>query len=85
MEKVEVMDFHQTIIHKGVRVTASPAGHVLGAAMFLVEIDSARVLYTGDYSVSPILFSVMVHDSWLIDGSGSPSSSWVSSCEQRTT
>ena len=26
------------------------AGHVLGAAMFLVEIDGVRILYTGDYS-----------------------------------
>lgn len=29
------------------------AGHVLGAAMFLVEIDGLRVLYTGDYSRHP--------------------------------
>ena len=26
------------------------AGHVLGAAMFLVEIGALKVLYTGDYS-----------------------------------
>ena len=26
------------------------AGHVIGAAMFLIEINKVRVLYTGDYS-----------------------------------
>jgi cleavage and polyadenylation specificity factor subunit 3 len=32
------------------KVTAYRAGHVLGAAMFMVEIAGLRVLYTGDYS-----------------------------------
>ena len=32
------------------QVTAWRAGHVLGAAMFMVEIDGMRLLYTGDYS-----------------------------------
>ncbi len=32
------------------QVTAYRAGHVLGAAMFMVEIAGLRVLYTGDYS-----------------------------------
>ena len=32
------------------QVTAYRAGHVLGAAMFLVEIGGMKVLYTGDYS-----------------------------------
>ena len=31
-------------------MTAWRAGHVLGAAMFMVEIAGLRVLYTGDYS-----------------------------------
>jgi cleavage and polyadenylation specificity factor subunit 3 len=26
------------------------AGHVLGAAMFVIEIAGVRVLYTGDFS-----------------------------------
>lgn len=50
IDKIDVMDFHQTVLHRGIRVTASAAGHVLGAAMFTIEIDGARVLYTGDYS-----------------------------------
>ncbi len=32
------------------QVTAYRAGHVLGAAMFMVEIAGMRLLYTGDYS-----------------------------------
>ncbi|GJD11110.1 Cleavage and polyadenylation specificity factor subunit 3-I [Galdieria sulphuraria] len=34
----------------GIRFWAYNAGHVLGAAMFLVEIAGVRVLYTGDFS-----------------------------------
>jgi cleavage and polyadenylation specificity factor subunit 3 len=33
-----------------IRFTSYPAGHVLGAAMFLIEIAGARILYTGDFS-----------------------------------
>jgi hypothetical protein len=32
------------------QITAYRAGHVLGAAMFMVEIAGMRLLYTGDYS-----------------------------------
>ena len=35
----------------GIRFTPTAAGHVLGAAMFTIEIDGIRVLYTGDYSM----------------------------------
>ena len=34
----------------GIKFTAYRAGHVLGAAMFLIEIDGLKILYTGDYS-----------------------------------
>ena len=51
MEKAELLDFHATVdLGGGVRVTAHRAGHVLGAAMFMVEVAGLRVLYTGDYS-----------------------------------
>ncbi|ESQ29353.1 hypothetical protein EUTSA_v10024010mg [Eutrema salsugineum] len=39
MDKIEVIDFHQTV-----------EGHVLGAAMFMVDVAGLRILYTGDYS-----------------------------------
>ncbi|CAA0841512.1 Cleavage and polyadenylation specificity factor subunit 3-I [Striga hermonthica] len=50
MERIEVIDFHQTVDVDGVRFWCYTAGHVLGAAMFMVDIAGVRVLYTGDYS-----------------------------------
>jgi cleavage and polyadenylation specificity factor subunit 3 len=50
MEKIELINYHQTLDHKGVRFWCYNAGHVLGAAMFMVEIGGVRVLYTGDFS-----------------------------------
>jgi cleavage and polyadenylation specificity factor subunit 3 len=32
------------------KFTAYRAGHVLGASMYLIEIDGIKILYTGDYS-----------------------------------
>ncbi|KAI9223147.1 beta-lactamase-like protein [Blastocladiella britannica] len=49
-DRIEVVDFHQQVDVGGVRFTAYNAGHVLGAAMFQIEIAGVRVLYTGDYS-----------------------------------
>jgi cleavage and polyadenylation specificity factor subunit 3 len=37
--------------HKGIKFWCYNAGHVLGAAMFMIEIGGLRVLYTGDYSM----------------------------------
>lgn len=51
IDKIETIDYHQTIDVKGIKFTASNAGHVLGAAMFTIVIDEKRVLYTGDYSM----------------------------------
>ena len=34
----------------GIRFWAYHAGHVLGAAMFMMDIAGTTVLYTGDYS-----------------------------------
>jgi cleavage and polyadenylation specificity factor subunit 3 len=48
--RTEVVDFHQTIEVEGIKITAHRAGHVLGAAMFMIEIAGMRLLYTGDYS-----------------------------------
>lgn len=49
-QRTEVIDFQQTIDIDGIKITAYRAGHVLGAAMFMVEIAGMRCLYTGDYS-----------------------------------
>ncbi|KAF7842745.1 phospholipase D delta-like [Senna tora] len=50
MDKIEVIDFHQTVEVNGIRFWCYTAGHVLGAAMFMVDIAGVRLLYTGDYS-----------------------------------
>lgn len=50
MERIELIDYHQVVTHKGVSFTALNAGHVLGAAMFNVEVAGVRALYTGDFS-----------------------------------
>ncbi|KAB5516325.1 hypothetical protein DKX38_026973 [Salix brachista] len=46
----QVIDFHQTVDVNGIKFWCYTAGHVLGAAMFMVDIAGVRVLYTGDYS-----------------------------------
>ncbi|KAF1947528.1 endoribonuclease YSH1 [Clathrospora elynae] len=47
---IESIDFYTTHTVAGVLITPYPAGHVLGAAMFLMEIAGLKILFTGDYS-----------------------------------
>lgn len=49
-DRIQTVDYHQQVEVGGVKFTGFNAGHVLGAAMFLIEIAGVRVLYTGDYS-----------------------------------
>lgn len=48
--QIEAIDYHTTHTVSSIRITPYPAGHVLGAAMFLVEIAGLKILFTGDYS-----------------------------------
>ena len=48
--RVELIDYHQEKEVNGIKFWAYNAGHVLGAAMFMIEIAGVRVLYTGDFS-----------------------------------
>jgi cleavage and polyadenylation specificity factor subunit 3 len=41
----------QVLEHEGIKFWCYNAGHVLGAAMFMIEIAGVHVLYTGDYSM----------------------------------
>jgi len=50
MEKIEVINFHEEKEVGGVRFWAYNAGHVLGAAMYMIEIAGVKILYTGDFS-----------------------------------
>lgn len=49
-ERITAIDYHQEIEFEGIKFSAYNAGHVLGAAMFLVEVAGVKLLYTGDYS-----------------------------------
>lgn len=48
--QIEAIDYHTTHTISSIRITPYPAGHVLGAAMFLIEIAGLSILFTGDYS-----------------------------------
>ncbi|EXJ66329.1 endoribonuclease ysh1 [Cladophialophora psammophila CBS 110553] len=50
LPQIETIDFYTTHTVSGVRITPYPAGHVLGAAMFLINIAGLNVFFTGDYS-----------------------------------
>lgn len=50
MDKIETLNFHEEKEVGGIKFWAYNAGHVLGAAMFMIEIAGVRVLYTGDFS-----------------------------------
>lgn len=50
MDKIEVINFHEEKDVRGVKFWAYHAGHVLGAAMFMIEIAGVKILYTGDFS-----------------------------------
>ncbi|PWN39753.1 Metallo-hydrolase/oxidoreductase [Ceraceosorus guamensis] len=48
---IEAVDYHQEVpIAGGLSFTSYHAGHVLGAAMFLIDIAGLKILYTGDFS-----------------------------------
>ncbi|XP_064634413.1 cleavage and polyadenylation specificity factor subunit 3-like [Lineus longissimus] len=50
MDKIETVNFHQEMDINGVKFWCYNAGHVLGAAMFMLEIAGVKILYTGDFS-----------------------------------
>ena len=53
LPQIETIDFYTTHTVSGVRITPYPAGHVLGAAMFLINIAGLNIFFTGDYSREP--------------------------------
>ncbi|CAB0034831.1 unnamed protein product [Trichogramma brassicae] len=50
MDKIETLNFHEEKDVFGIKFWAYNAGHVLGAAMFMIEIAGVKILYTGDFS-----------------------------------
>jgi Cft2 family RNA processing exonuclease len=45
MDKIETVNFHQEMEVNGIRFWCYHAGHVLGAAMFMIEIAGVKVIY----------------------------------------
>ena len=43
MSRIEVVNFHQEVEVNGIKFWAYTAGHVLGAAMFMLEIAGVKV------------------------------------------
>jgi cleavage and polyadenylation specificity factor subunit 3 len=43
MQKIEPVNYHQEIEHNGIKFSCYNAGHVLGAAMFMVQIAGVKV------------------------------------------
>jgi cleavage and polyadenylation specificity factor subunit 3 len=41
-DKIEAVDYHQEVEFEGIKFTSYNAGHVLGAAMFLIEIAGVK-------------------------------------------
>lgn len=49
------MNFGEPVEFSGARLTAYPAGHILGAAQLLIEFEGRRTVYTGDFKLRPPL------------------------------
>lgn len=49
-DRIHTIKFGEEVSVNGIKITCYNAGHILGAAMFLVEIGGKSVLYTGDFS-----------------------------------
>lgn len=53
LEKIETIEYHEEMTVNGVSFQPFNAGHVLGAAMFMVDMAGMKALYTGDFSRVP--------------------------------
>lgn len=47
-QDLHAIEYQESVEFHGARLTAYPAGHVLGAAQLLVEYGGERLVYTGD-------------------------------------
>lgn len=70
---VQGIDYYKTIpIEQGIKMTLFPNGHLLGAALILLQIsyigaEDVNVLFTGDYKSTNIFFNVPKLPKWVID------------------
>jgi Cft2 family RNA processing exonuclease len=52
-DEATILPFGKTRAVRGVNVTLYPAGHILGSAQLLVEVNDQRLLYSGDFKLQP--------------------------------
>jgi DNA ligase-1 len=50
-KRAERLAFGETRAVRGVNVTLYPAGHILGSAQLLAEVEGRRLLYSGDFKL----------------------------------
>lgn len=60
MDKIETINFHEVKEVAGIKFWCYHAGHVLGAAMFMIEIAGVKV--TSVFFVDFLFFSVFYND-----------------------
>ena len=60
-EQAVVLPFGETRDIEGVRFTLYPAGHILGSAQLLAEVEGRRVLYSGDFKLRPNRAAEQIH------------------------
>ncbi|MDX2182187.1 MAG: hypothetical protein SFV18_21525 [Bryobacteraceae bacterium] len=56
--ELTILSYGETLEFRGARLTALPAGHILGAAQLLVEFGGERLIYTGDFKLRAPLCGV---------------------------
>lgn len=50
MARIDHVNYHEEVSYNGIKFWCYNAGHVLGAAMFMIEVGGVKILYTGDFS-----------------------------------
>ena len=66
MDKIETINFHQETEVGGVKFWCYTAGHVLGAAMFMIEIAGVKVSERGSKISYTIRYSTTLHEKLLL-------------------
>ena len=59
MEKIETINFHEEKEVNGIKFWAYNAGHVLGAAMFMIEVGAVQLLRLDLYRPYRIIYDTM--------------------------
>jgi Cft2 family RNA processing exonuclease len=62
LDRIEAIDFHSTIEVDGIRFTPYHAGHVLGAAMYFIEIAGVKVFHINTLTYSRSCSQATIHE-----------------------